>query len=188
MSRKTATQWAQIHTEFERGEPFSALAKAHNVSHTAIRRRAKAEGRRRPAEPSARFVPALRELAPDAPAVVTQTRVLIARMLDELDAVTTHQGELAGEILAATAADRDPRRRDAMLRATSLSSRAATLKTLAAAAKTLAQIEAPSAAAGGKKAQAMAAALTAGKDSDWGDDLEPPASALSRNWQKTRYC
>jgi hypothetical protein len=43
MSRKTATQWAQVHTAFERGEPFSALAKAHNVSHTAIRRRAKTE-------------------------------------------------------------------------------------------------------------------------------------------------
>jgi hypothetical protein len=47
--------------------------------------------------------------------------------------------------------------------------------------KTLAQIEAPSAGTGGKKAQAMAAALTAGKDSDWGDDLEPPASIFSRN-------
>jgi hypothetical protein len=105
--------------------------------------------------------------------LVAQTRVLIARMLDELDAVTTHQGELAEEILAATAADRDPRRRNAMLRAISLSSRAATLKNLAAAAKTVAQIEAPSAGAVGKKAQATAAAWTAGNDSDWGDDLVP---------------
>ena len=53
--------------------------------------------------------------------------------------------------LAATAADRDSRRHDAMLRAIGLSSRAATLKNLAAAAKTLAQIEAPSAGTGGKK-------------------------------------
>jgi hypothetical protein len=52
----------------------------------------------------------------------------VLRMLDELEATTTHAGELKEMIEEITADDRDGRRRDGMLGAISLGGRAKTLK------------------------------------------------------------
>ncbi|UAK26551.1 hypothetical protein K8P63_06960 [Sphingomonas nostoxanthinifaciens] len=70
-------------------------------------------------------------------------------MLDELDVVTSHRGELEDMILQATEDDDDAARRDGMMRAVGLAGRANTMKTLALALKTLNEAAAPQ----GKKAQ-----------------------------------
>jgi hypothetical protein len=71
--------------------------------------------------------------------IVEDGRALILRLLSELEASTTHIGELHQLIEDETAEDRDNRRRDAMLQAVSLSSRARIMKNLASAAKALAE-------------------------------------------------
>jgi hypothetical protein len=61
------------------------------------------------------------------------------RLLSELDASTTHIGELHQLIEDFTADDRDGRRRHAVQQAVNLSTRATIMKNLASAAKTLAE-------------------------------------------------
>ena len=58
---------------------------------------------------------------------------LTRRMLDELDTVTSHIGEMEELIEIETGNDRDDRRRAAMMKAVSLPVRANTLKMLLAA-------------------------------------------------------
>ena len=65
---------------------------------------------------------------------------MIARMIDELDVVTSRSGELERLIEAETAEDRSSTRREGMLRAIGLGARSATMKNLATAAKTLSEI------------------------------------------------
>ncbi|APZ53126.1 hypothetical protein Ga0080574_TMP2792 [Salipiger abyssi] len=76
---------------------------------------------------------------------------LIFRLLDELDAATTHQSELA-ELIEAH--EDDPRRRAAMMKAVELPGRANVVKALATAFKTWNEAKAPE----GKKAQRQAKA------------------------------
>lgn len=101
----------------------------------------------------------------DAPATADMddralSQDLIRRMLDELDTVTAHVGELEDMIENETANDRDGRRRAAMLKAVSLPVRTNTLKMLIASlaesapegkkGKKEKQLEAAKAAGGGK--------------------------------------
>lgn len=120
-------------------------------------------------------------------AAIRAAKGLTLRLLDELDAITTHHGALEDLIEAATRADDDGgRKRDAMLKAIGLPSRAAVLKQLLAATRAWNELERPaakpgapkgaSAAPGGKKAQAAAAAETAGEGTAWGSDLDPTAT------------
>jgi hypothetical protein len=62
---------------------------------------------------------------------------LVMRMLNELDATTTHRGEMEDMIKSGTA----PRRQGALMAAVSLGNRATVLRDLAIAAKTLVTLE-----------------------------------------------
>jgi len=83
---------------------------------------------------------------------------LLRRMLDELDTVTSHIGELESLIDDETHDDRDDRRRAAMLKAVSLPVRANTLKLLLMA-------QAEEGGKKGKKELLQEAAVVAGKGS-----------------------
>jgi len=157
-TRKTSSDWDRIELEYLSGEvSIREIADRHEISDTAIRKRAKAEGwvravrRAQPArtcELSPREPRAPHEPAPDASIIAERGRGLVARMMDELDATTTHLGELEEMIEELTANDRESRRRDGMLAAISLTGRAKTLKELATAFKTINEASAPQ----GKKA------------------------------------
>ncbi len=157
-TRKTSSDWDRIELEYLSGEvSIREIADRHEISDTAIRKRAKAEGwvravrRAQPArtcELSPREPRAPHEPAPDASVIAERGRGLVARMMDELDATTTHLGELEEMIEEITAGDRGAARRDGMMAAISLTGRAKTLKELATAFKTINEASAPQ----GKKA------------------------------------
>lgn len=158
VARKTEAEWDRIELEYLAGDvSVREIADRYSISDTAIRKRAKAQGWvravRRPSTVRTSEVPAQR--APRAPSepveaavIAERGRQLVGRMLDELDATTTHQGELEEMIEDVTANDRDSKRRDAMMGAISLGGRAKTLKELATAFKTINEAAAPQ----GKKA------------------------------------
>ena len=157
-TRKSTFDWDRIELEYLAGEAsVREIADRHEISEGAIRKRAKAEKWVRSvrtlrtvrtvpvavADPPAEPVP-----VPDAAVIAERGRGLVARMLDELDATTTHQGKLEEMIEDETSGDREARRRDGMLAAISLTGRAKTLKELATAFKTINEASAPQ----GKKA------------------------------------
>jgi hypothetical protein len=171
--RWSAARWAGVRAEFEGGKPIAAIARDRRISRETLHKRIRAEGWRVVQGPLPEAAPAPVARAPDPsdPPIIAEGRALILRMLDELDAVTSYQGQLAEEIAVETAGDRDPRRRAAMLRAIDLSSRSTILKNLATATKTFAEVHGPGAL--GKKERAVEAAKSAGRGTDWGDDLTP---------------
>nr|WP_310036779.1 hypothetical protein [Sphingomonas sp. BE123] len=133
------------------------IADRHEISDTAIRKRAKAAGWTRKVRTKARAEPVrspppppakVAETPVDPSAIADDGRSLVSRMLDELDVTTSRRGELEDLIISATDGDDDDAKRDAMLRALSLPSRANTLKTLALALKSINEASAPQ----GKKA------------------------------------
>lgn len=157
-ARKSTDDWQRIEIEYCEGEvSIREIADRYEISDTAIRKRAKAEGWVRKVrtpkkcEP-VRSPPPPAEVSPDAPAdaasIADGGRSLVHRMLDELNVVTSRRGELEDMIIEATDSDDEEARRDAMMRAVSLPSRANTMKTLALALKTLNEASAPQ----GKKA------------------------------------
>jgi len=115
-------------------------------------------------------------------AAVRAAKGLTLRLLDELDAITTHQGDLEDLIELETIDDEDGgRRRAAMLKAIGLPSRAAVLKQLLAATRAWSDLERPAAKpapkgdgakppAQGKKAERAAAA----KEASIGKFAPPP--------------
>jgi transposase-like protein len=160
-ARKTEAEWDRIELEYLAGDvSVREIADRYGISDTAIRKRAKAQGwvravRRPPAvrtsdDPTPR-APREQPEPVEASVIAERGRQLVGRMLDELDATTTHQGELEEMIEDATADDRDSKRRDAMLGAISLGGRAKTLKELATAFKTINEASVPQ----GKKAAAQ---------------------------------
>lgn len=159
--RKNSIPWDRIEIEYLAGEDsIREIADRYEISDAAIRKRAKKDGwvrevrtpnRREPERsppPPPRVDP---EKDIDAGEIADGGRALAARMLNELDIVTSRRGELEDMIIAATDEDDDDGRRDAMMRALSLPSRANTLKTIATALKTLNESSAPQ----GKKAAAQ---------------------------------
>lgn len=72
---------------------------------------------------------------------IANAKDLTGRLLDELDAVTAHLGEIQDLIEIETIGDKDSRRREAMLKAVSLPARAGVLKTLVAAMRAWAELE-----------------------------------------------
>lgn len=117
------------------------------MSEGAIRKRAKAENWSRLQRPDD-SVGTFRKLTliqpvqseEEAKAVFTEGRSLALRMLDELGATTSRQGELEDMIIEETAGEKDGRRRIAMMRAVDLPNRAKTLKDLMLAAKTAVEV------------------------------------------------
>lgn len=129
------------------------------------------EGAGRKKKPGGKIKPTARTTLITA---VRAAKGLTLRLLDELDAITTHHGELEDLIEIETASDEDyGRRRDAMLKAIGLPSRAAVLKQLLAATRAWSELERPAAKpvlskgdghkppAQGKKAERAAAAKEA---------------------------
>ncbi len=172
-ARKSSSEWARIKREYLEGEySIREIADRNEISEAAIRKRAKAEGWQKPVrtrEPVRTLLPVPRAapaqpIQPPAPranvAIAEHARQLVGRMLDELDAVTSYQGELEGVIEEATAEDDGDARRDAMMKAVSLPARSQIAKNLASALKTINEAAAPQQ---GKKAAAQERATTAGK-------------------------
>lgn len=141
------------------------IARQHCVSDTAIRKKAKAEGWERDLSDKVRQqaraklvrdassqsgsqdqraneaqtveAAALRhvEIVRQHRHAIGRGRDLTLRLLDELDATTTHVGELEDLIVDETLGDTNSQRRNAMLKAVALPSRAGVIKDLSAAAK-----------------------------------------------------
>ena len=148
------------------------IARWYGVSHTAIQKRAKAKEWQRKAAPGhVQQAPVVRlaALVPgDSATVAERARSLASRMVDELDAVTAHHGELEDMICTE---ESDPRRRGALLKAISLGERAMTLKNISQTLKTLNEAgETP-----GKKAQRQA---NAEKSASGGKFAVPSAPRL----------
>ena len=172
--QKSTVDWEDIRRDYEAGtQSIREIASWHNISDTAIRKRAKKEcwvrkevrtGSHREllsAEPQAKVYEGT-VLTPEntkPEAIVDRGRALAIRMLDELDATTCRQGEL--EALIETAMDgQDDKAMQAVKAAVSLKTRSDVLKALATAAKTFS--ESTAAAAGGKKAERQQAAENVG--------------------------
>jgi hypothetical protein len=141
------------------------IGREHGISEGAIRKRAKAEGWVRDLSEKVRELARAKLVRDAGTQEGTQTprvneretiefaaarhvevtrqhqgavgrgRDLTLRLLDELDATTTHVGELHDLIEEDTKGEKNPRRRDGMLRAVSLPGRAGVLKDLSLAAK-----------------------------------------------------
>lgn len=129
------------------------IALHHKVSEAYIRKVAKKFGWQRGAALTPlKLPPPPRELmrrdASDAQPAKADD--LLQRMLDELDTVTSHIGELEELIELETGGDRDDRRRAAMMKAVSLPVRANTLKLLL-----MAQADAAPEGKKGKKEQLL---------------------------------
>lgn len=142
-----------------------AIGKRHKVTEAYVRKVAKKFGWLRgaavtPPPPPPPPKELMRRDAPDTagmddPALANN---LLRRMLDELDTVTSHIGELEDMIECETVTDRDDRRRAAMMKAVSLPVRANTLKLLL-----MAQADAAPEGKKGKKELLQEAAVVVGK-------------------------
>lgn len=181
MAKRDDIDWKAIEAAFRAGTLSNRqIAERFGVSEANIRKRAKAGEWVRSAQPRAHLPvaeilpPVNRSARPVLPGEqrdhVEHAREIAGRMLDELDAVTSHAGELEQLIEVETADDKDGRRRAAMLKAISLPARSMTLKTImqaVAVTKDVAGI------GGGKKEEAKAKAQEAAKP---GNRFAPPAA------------
>lgn len=166
-----STDWETIEREFRAGQLSTrVIASQHGITEGAIRKRAKTEGwtrdlservrrearsqllkdgtqpgtqEQRANEARTVEAAALRqvEVVRQHRQAIGRGRDLTLRLLDELDATTSHIGQLETEIEAATASDLNSTRRTAMLKAVSLPSRAGVIKDLSAAAKNWVALE-----------------------------------------------
>lgn len=152
MKKKTkkSIDWNGIERDFRAGKTsIRQIAEWYDVSEGAVRKKAKAENWSQLQRPSGEedagtfrklsLIPTV-QTADEAKAVFTEGRSLALRMLDELGATTSRQGELEDMILEETAGEKDGRRRVAMMRAVDLPNRAKTLKDLMLAAKTAVEV------------------------------------------------
>jgi hypothetical protein len=153
-----AIDWVGIERDYRAGiMGIREIARWYGVSDTAIHKKAKAEGWERKPKVEGPFEQARSQRQAVQAEIIPPTSVkpealgdrargITGRLLDELDAVTAHAGELEDMICQE---EGDPRRRQALLKAISLSERASTLKNLATTMKTLNEAAAPD----GKKAE-----------------------------------
>ena len=162
-NHKPEIDWPGIESDWLKSDmSIRKMADWYQISEAAIRKKAKSMGwaarpERKPAPVRAdayvRTEPVMMAGvdATDPAQIVGKGHNLIFRLLDELDATTTHQSELAEMI---ETHEEDPRRRAAMMKAIDLPGRANVVKALATAFKTWNEAKAPE----GKKAQRQAAA------------------------------
>lgn len=161
----STVDWEAIEREYRAGQlSVSEIGRQHGVSHTAINKRAKKEAWKRDLtkrvrqEVSSRLVSdevseanaqeAVETAAARGVELVRQHRGLLSRsnrivqkLLDELESGTDNADEIEEEIEAETIGDRNPQRRNAMLRAVSLPSRAATARELSQTLKNVIPLE-----------------------------------------------
>lgn len=159
---KKPVDWAEIERDYaSTTRSIREIAGWFQISDTAIRKRAKAEGwvRAKGSQGSqlqtSANLPAFEgpKDPPKVEEVVGRGRNLIDRLLDELDALTLHRGEMDVIIQEN---EQDPARQQALRQAVSLPSRAKTMQTLALALKTMGETAAPA----GKKQQRQETADT----------------------------
>lgn len=158
-TEKRTIDWVSIHSDYRtKAMGFRELSRWYGVSDAAIRKRAKKEGWtvdpevvrtekvRTPIEvrTSADFTSKTEVPKPED--IVGRGHNLIHRLLDELDATTTYQGELLSMI---EQEDDDEKRRSALRRAIDLPNRSNVIKSLANAFKTFNEAQ----AVDGKKAR-----------------------------------
>jgi len=150
---KKPIDWPEIERDYLAGSmSVREIARWYSVSEGAIRKRAKAQGwKRAGAQESTQDAGAQKEgpkvyvgtvltaenTTPEA--IVGRGRNLVMRMLDELDATTSRDGELDAMIVAATDTADGGKQREALQQAISLKNRSEVLKALATAAKTFAE-------------------------------------------------
>lgn len=180
---KKPTDWAGIRSDWSKTDKsIRWLAEWYQISESGIRKKAKQEGwpdRPTMARKAVRTDTALRTEpvimagidATDPTQIVGKGHNLIFRLLDELDATTTHHSELAEMI---EAHEEDPRRRAAMMKAIELPGRANVIKALATAFKTWNEAQAPE----GKKAQRQASAEARVSAGGRGSPGAPPKLAV----------
>jgi hypothetical protein len=156
--------WAGIESDYRDGRmSVRDIAKWYGISHTAINKKAKADGWQRKQQPphvdrrQAIITDVLRPSSMKPEELPDRARGIAARLLDELDSSTAHAGELEDMICAE---ESDPRRRQALLKAISTGERAMTLKNITQAMKTINEASAPQ---GKKQERQDAAEKVAGK-------------------------
>lgn len=169
-----AIDWEAVEREYRAGQlSVSEIGRQHDVSHTAINKRAKRDGWARDLAARVRQEVSTRLVSDEVSAANAQEAVdaaaqrgvevvrshrrdigrgrdVLARLIEELDMVTAHRGEIEEEIEAFT----DPgeaatekamasaeKRRAAMHRAVSLSSRAGAMMSLSSAMKNVVVLE-----------------------------------------------
>lgn len=169
---KKPIDWSEIERDYLAGSmSIREIARWYSVSEGAIRKRAKANGWKREgaqqgtqsegaqkAEPKVYVGTVLTAENTTPEAIVGRGRNLVMRMLDELDATTSRDGELDAMIVEATDTADAGKQREALQQAISLKSRSEVLKALATAAKTFAE---SGAAQGVKKQRQEAGERTA---------------------------
>lgn len=154
---KKPIDWAAIRSDWEKSDwSIRKIADWYQVGHSTILKKAKVEGwpergnQEKPAGTSGSGPVIMAGVdATDPDQIVGRGHNLVFRLLDELDATTTHRTELEEMI---EAHEDDPRRKAAMLKAVSLPGRADVVKALALAFKTWTEGR----SAGGKKAERQA--------------------------------
>jgi len=151
---KSEPDWTEIERDYRSGSmSVRELARWYGVDERSVRRRAKTGGWERASAAGAAGCGAQAQkvyvgtvLTPEntAPeAIIGRGRNLVMRLMDELDATTTREGELDAMIVSATDSGDQAQQREALKQAVSLKQRADVLKALATAAKTLAESGAP---------------------------------------------
>lgn len=155
---KKPVDWVEIERDYRSGTmSIRELAAWYGISDTAIRKRAKRDGWTRAEtkassqcepdrepEPAKVYVGTVLTPENTTPeAIVGRGRNLVMRMMDELDATTTRNGELEALIVSSTDEADASGQRAALMQAVSLKTRSDVLKALATAAKTLAESSAP---------------------------------------------
>lgn len=160
------TDWVAVEGDYrETRKSIREIGRTHSISEAAIRKRAKAECWSRPdmkkvrtAHREVRAAAAVLSSPPVEPDdILARGREIVGRLMDELSSVTSNIGELEEMIFAETEDDDNDKRRDAMLKAVSLSSRSGVARNLATAFKTLQESGAGGGKLGKKEQQAAAA-------------------------------
>jgi len=140
---KKTVDWAGIERDYtSTTRSIREIAAWFQISDTAIRKQAKAKGWVRTKGSQGSHLPTIANLPvvdgpkepPKVEEVIGRGRNLIDRLLDELDALTLHRGEMDVIIQEN---EQDPARQQALRQAVSLPSRAKTVQTLAQALKTM---------------------------------------------------
>lgn len=160
---KKPIDWTSIRSDWDKSNwSIRRIAEWYQISDAAIRKKAKLESWPERPKQQRKPVRTLGEDAGRAPVIagidvtdpeqiVGRGRNLVFRLLEELDASTSHAGEIEAMI---EMHEEDPRRQAALLKAVGLAGRANVIKALATAFKTWSEAQAPE----GKKAQRQAAA------------------------------
>jgi hypothetical protein len=150
---KGPIDWTEIERDYRLGSmSVREMARWYGITEGAIRKKAKAGGWTRAstqegtqaesASGPAQKVYVGTVLTPEntsPEAIVGRGRNLVMRLMDELDATTTRQGELEALIVSSTDSGDPGNQREALMQAVSLKQRSDVLKALATAAKTFAE-------------------------------------------------